>query len=206
MGAGGHAREVLDVLEALPDGPARERITVFAEPGTTTAEGVAIVRARGYEVADEVPGDATHYLPAVGDPALRRRFVTLAEERGLTSVQAVSPLSTVPDALRHAPGLVVLPRSHVSTNVVLGSHCHLNIGCVVSHDGWLGDRVTLSPGVLLAGAVVVEEDAFLGVGAVVLPGRRIGRGAVVGGGAVVVHDVSPGVTVVGNPARPLGRA
>ncbi|MGY2003680.1 PglD-related sugar-binding protein [Blastococcus sp. SYSU DS1024] len=204
MGAGGHAREVLDVLESLPDAPGRERTTVFAESGATTAAATALLRDRGYALAEELPADATHYLPAVGDPALRQWFVTLAESRGLLPAQAVSPLSTVPDVLREVPGLVVLPRVHLSTNVALGRHCHLNIGCQVSHDGWLGDRVTLGPGVLLAGGVTVEDDAFLGIGAVVLPGRRIGRGAVVGGGAVVVHDVAPGTTVAGNPARPLG--
>jgi sugar O-acyltransferase (sialic acid O-acetyltransferase NeuD family) len=204
MGAGGHAREVLDILESLPDSPARERTTVFAEPRSTSAAEAALVEDRGYAFVDAFPTDAGHYLPAVGDPALRRRFVALAEGRGLEPVQAVSLSSTVPDAARQAPGLVVFPRAHISTAVALGSHCHLGTACSVSHDGRLGDRVTLSPGVLLAGGVVIEDDAFLGVGAVVLPGRRIGRGAVVGGGAVVVHHVEQGTTVAGNPARPLG--
>jgi acetyltransferase EpsM len=203
MGAGGHAREVLDVLESLPEGPARQWTIVFAEPGSTTAAAAALVRERGYDLVDTFPADATHYLPAVGDPALRRRFEVLAEEQGLEPGHAVSPLSTVPEAVRDAPGLVTFPRSHISTDVTLGRHCHLNTGCQVSHDGRLGDRVTLGPGAVLAGGVVVEDDALVGVGAVVLPGRRIGRAAVVGGGAVVVHDVPAGVTVVGNPARPL---
>jgi acetyltransferase EpsM len=205
MGAGGHAREVLDVLESLPDGAAGQRTTFFAEPGVTSAAAAALLRARGHEPLDALPADATHYLPAVGDPGLRRRFMTQAEERGLVAAQALSPMATVPDELRETPGLVAFPRSHVSTNVSLGRHCHLNLGCQISHDGRLGEFVTLSPGVLLAGAVVVEDDAFLGVGAVVLPGRRIGRGAVVGAGAVVVRDVAPGTTVAGNPARLLVR-
>ncbi|MCZ2819194.1 acyltransferase [Modestobacter sp. VKM Ac-2977] len=204
MGAGGHAREVLDVLGSMPDGPSRERTVVFAEAGTTTDAAAALVRERGHTLVDALPADATHYLPAVGDPALRGRLVALAESRGLLPTQAVSPLSTVPDALRDVPGLVAFPRSHISTNVSLGRHCHLNTGCQVSHDGWLGDRVTLGPGTLLAGAVTVEDDAYLGIGVVVLPGRRIGRGAVVGAGAVVVRDVAPRTTVAGNPARPLG--
>ncbi|WP_324276144.1 hypothetical protein [Blastococcus brunescens] len=109
MGAGGHAREVLDVLESLSDRAGRERTTVFAEPGSTTAAAAALVRDRGYEFVDALPADAGHYLPAVGDPALRRRFATLAEARGLEPARVVSPLSTVPDVVREAPGLVVFP-------------------------------------------------------------------------------------------------
>ena len=52
---------------------------------------------------------------------------------------------------------------------------------------------------------VVEDGASIGSGATILGGVRIGAGALVGAGAVVARDVAPGETVVGNPARPLGR-
>lgn len=51
--------------------------------------------------------------------------------------------------------------------------------------------------------VVVEDDADLGVGAIVLPGVRIGRGAQVGAGAVVTRDVPPYAVVAGVPATIL---
>jgi acetyltransferase-like isoleucine patch superfamily enzyme len=51
----------------------------------------------------------------------------------------------------------------------------------------------------------VEDGASLGSGAIILGGVRIGAGALVGAGAVVTHDVPPGATVVGSPARPLAR-
>ena len=51
--------------------------------------------------------------------------------------------------------------------------------------------------------VVIEDDADLGVGAIVLPGVRVGRGAQVGAGAVVTRDVAPYTVVAGNPARVL---
>ena len=50
---------------------------------------------------------------------------------------------------------------------------------------------------------VVEADSDLGVGAVILPGVRIGRGAQIGAGAVVTRDVPPFAVAAGNPARVL---
>ena len=51
---------------------------------------------------------------------------------------------------------------------------------------------------------VIEDDASIGGGAVILPGVRIGKGAIVGMGAVVTKDVPPGETWVGVPARRMG--
>lgn len=51
--------------------------------------------------------------------------------------------------------------------------------------------------------VAIEDDADVGVGAIVLPGVTIGRGAVVGAGAVVTADVPPYAVAAGVPARVL---
>jgi maltose O-acetyltransferase len=54
------------------------------------------------------------------------------------------------------------------------------------------------------GPIVVEDDAWISFRATVLPGVRIGRGAVVAAGAVVTEDVEPHTIVGGVPARPIG--
>jgi dTDP-4-dehydrorhamnose 3,5-epimerase-like enzyme len=51
---------------------------------------------------------------------------------------------------------------------------------------------------------VVEDGASIGANATILPGVRIGRGAMVGAGAVVTRNVPPYATVVGNPATIIG--
>jgi len=56
---------------------------------------------------------------------------------------------------------------------------------------------------LVTAPVVVEDDVWIGIGAIILKGVRLGRGARIGAGAVVVKDVPPGAVVAGNPARPL---
>jgi acetyltransferase-like isoleucine patch superfamily enzyme len=62
-----------------------------------------------------------------------------------------------------------------------------------------GDR-SLRPAIV-ARPVVIEDDAWIGIGAIVLKGVRIGRGARIMPGAVVLRDVPAGATVAGNPAR-----
>jgi phosphonate metabolism protein (transferase hexapeptide repeat family) len=54
-----------------------------------------------------------------------------------------------------------------------------------------------------AHAVTVDHDVWIGHGAIVLPGRNIGTGAVVAAGAVVTKDVPDYCIVAGNPARPI---
>jgi acetyltransferase-like isoleucine patch superfamily enzyme len=49
--------------------------------------------------------------------------------------------------------------------------------------------------------VVIEDDVWIGIGAIVLKGVRIGRGARIAAGAVVTRDVPEGASVAGNPAR-----
>lgn len=52
--------------------------------------------------------------------------------------------------------------------------------------------------------VTIEDDVWIGAGATVLPGRRIGTGSILGAGAVVGIDVPPMSIVAGNPAVVVG--
>lgn len=53
--------------------------------------------------------------------------------------------------------------------------------------------------------VVIEEDVWIGAGAMIMRGIRIGARSIVGAGAIVTQDVPTDVIVVGNPARIVRR-
>ena len=114
----------------------------------------------------------------------------------------------VMDDVEIGEGALLSPFVTVTSNIRIGRYFHGNLYSYVEHDCRIGDFVTFAPGVKCNGNVVVEDSAHIGAGAILRQGKpgsplRIGRGAVVGMGAVVTHDVAAGVTVVGNPARPM---
>lgn len=51
--------------------------------------------------------------------------------------------------------------------------------------------------------VTIENDVCIGYNATILKGVTIGAGAVISPGALVIEDVPAGITVAGNPAKPV---
>jgi maltose O-acetyltransferase len=86
--------------------------------------------------------------------------------------------------------------------VSIGSDVHIAAHCTITSMTHPTDPDERRTGRVEFAPVRIEDGAWLGAGAVVLPGVKIGRDAIVGAGAVVTSDVAPGTTVVGVPARP----
>ena len=116
------------------------------------------------------------------------------------------------DSNRIGDGSILCAHSVVTSNATIGRHFHANLYSYVAHDCVIGDWVTFAPRVSCNGNVHIGDHAYIGTGAVLRPGLprgkplTIGNAAVVGMGAVVTKDIAVGVTVVGNPARPLERS
>jgi acetyltransferase-like isoleucine patch superfamily enzyme len=66
------------------------------------------------------------------------------------------------------------------------------------------DRMPLQKLEVRSKEIIVEDDAWIGHGAMILDGVRIGKGAVIGSGAVVSQDIPDGAIAVGIPARVVG--
>ncbi len=99
----------------------------------------------------------------------------------------------------------------IGDNVRIGAMCFIPEGVTIEHDAWIGPRVTFTndrfppSGKEAWQRTFVRKGARLGASVTVLPGVKIGEGALIGAGAVVTRDVPAGETWAGVPALRIER-
>ncbi|GIU83686.1 MAG: putative acetyltransferase EpsM [Acidimicrobiales bacterium] len=211
IGAGGHAREALDVLEAVGE---RHRFLGFLSDDPTDRPEV---RRRGVAVLgppERLAELRCRFVVAVGSPLVRRRLLERAtgsdDELGDLAIRLVHPTAVVSEDAELGRGVYVPAGAIVQAGATLSDHVHLNANAVVGVDAQLDDFATLSPGAVVERQAHLEEGVMLGAGAMVCQGVEVGAWSVVGAGSVVTKAVPRGVTVTGVPHRlvrgPDGRA
>ena len=198
VGAGDHARVVLEAMTAQPDlfdvvgfvdtHPPAETVMGFPVHGDAR---LPELRAQGVGAA----------VIAVGSNAVRQQLGDQVRALGFELPRVVHPSACISPSARLGEGAMVMARAIVGTMACVEDLVIVNSGAIIEHDNQIGSSSHIAPGATLAGSVRVGKRVLVGAGSTVRPRITIGDDAVVGAGAVVVADVAGGVTVTGVPAR-----
>ncbi|WP_456090327.1 NeuD/PglB/VioB family sugar acetyltransferase [Neisseria sp.] len=201
IGAGGHGKVVAELAAALGtygeivflDDRAQGSVNGFPVIGTTLLLENSLSPEQ-YDVA-----------VAVGNNRIRRQIAEKAATLGFSLPVLIHPGAYVSPSATVGQGCVVMAKAVVQADSVLKDGVIVNTAATVDHDCLLDAFVHISPGAHLSGNTHIGEESWIGTGACSRQQIRIGSRATIGAGAVVVRDVSDGMTVAGNPAKPLPR-
>ena len=203
LGAGGHAKVILDILAFHSD---------FEVVGLTNADpdtvgkyvlGVPVLGNDNIlpDLRQQGVSGAFIGVGSVGDCRLRRKLHEIAQGLGFELINAIHPAATVAQSVQLGTGVAVMAKAVINPDVILGDNVIINTGAQIDHDCRIGHHVHIAPGAHLSGSVRISDCAHIGPGATIIQEIRIGEGALVGAGSVVMRDVLPWVTVFGAPAR-----
>lgn len=108
--------------------------------------------------------------------------------------------------------------TEIRTGVTIGDGTRIQAHVFIPEGVSIGKNVFIGPNVVFTNdkypsiregfvplTTFIEDEVAIGAGAVILPGIRIGKGALIGAGSVVVRDVKEGIVVYGNPAKEARR-
>ncbi|MBA4173329.1 MAG: acetyltransferase [Hyphomicrobium sp.] len=210
-GASGCGRGVLPLLrQSLAKNGILEDRLVFVDddPKAPTLNGHRVV---DFKTFASIPAAERYVTIAIADSRTRELLWRRCHEKEIEPLTIRADNVVCMDAVSIGPGAILSPFVTLTSNIRIGKAFHANIYSYIEHDCVIGDFVTFAPNASCNGNIHIEDHAYIGSAAVIKQGSPgnplvIGKGAVVGMGAVVTKSVPPGVTVVGNPARPLNKA
>ncbi len=206
-GAGGLGREVAGyALEAIAAGRLQGEVGGFLDDTDANPADFGLPFTLRGPIDAYCPAADEWVVVAVGAPDDRQAIVRRLERRGARFISVIHPLAWVDRSVRRGEGCIVAPFATIGTNARIGPHCLINTHVGIGHDASLGACCVASPHVVVNGAAILGERVLIGSGAVITPGRTIGDEVRVSAGSVIQSDVAAGVTMWGNPARPLPKS
>ena len=201
LGAGGHARVLIDALLLLEWDVLG--VTVPAE-GSFASEllGVSVI-GDDEQITRYAPLDVrlVNGIGSVGDASARRLLYESWLDRGYRFTTVVHPSVVIARDVTLGEGVQIMAGAVIQTGCRIGANTIVNTASSIDHDCHIGAHCHVAPGTTLSGSVDVGDRTHLGTGAVVIQGVRIGADVLVAAGAVVTRDVEAGQRVQGVPAR-----
>lgn len=185
-GASGHAKVIIDMMNA-----SGIKIDAMFDDDKDINELMSIPVHHHWN--GEVP-----VVVSIGNNETRKQ---IAEKLNCEFATIIHPSSIISPNVLIDHGTVVMQGSIIQSGARIGKHCIINTGASIDHECIIEDYAHISPQATLCGNVHIGEGAWIGAGAVVIPGVKIGKWSTIGAGSVVVSDIQDGAVAYGNPCR-----
>jgi sugar O-acyltransferase (sialic acid O-acetyltransferase NeuD family) len=192
VGAGGHARVCIDVIEREGHFAIAGLVGLAAEVGN---------RVLGYPVLGtdknltSLLTEHAHALVAVGQiktPEPRMRIFELLERSSCASPPIISPQAYVSPHATLGAGTIVMPGAVINAGASVGRNCIINSQALVEHDAIVEDHCHIATAAVINGGTVIGTGTFIGSGSVVRESVQLRPRCVIGMGQRILKDCADG--------------
>lgn len=191
LGAGGHAKVVIDALLSQGVRPTGI-VDPIARPGQVVL-GVEVVG--GDEVLEAFAPDTILLANGVGATPKSRVNTKLFEiwtRKGYQFTDILHSSAIISPYTVRQEGAQIMAGTVLQAEAVIGAGSVINTGARIDHDCIIGQHCFVAPSVTLCGGVKIGERTFIGAGAVLLPGVNVGHNVLIAANVVVDSDIADG--------------
>jgi sugar O-acyltransferase (sialic acid O-acetyltransferase NeuD family) len=202
IGAGGHARACIDVVEQ------EDRWAIAGLVGLQQEVGMSVLGYRVLGSDADLPvilRDVAAALVTVGQIKSSLKRIQLFEALvagGCEMPVVVSPRAYVSRHARVGAGTIIMHGAVVNAAAEVGRNCIINSQALVEHDAMIGDHCHIATGAAVNSGVFVGTGSFIGSGSTVRQQAVIGEHCVIGMGQRVLADCVPGSQLPAPRSRP----
>ncbi len=201
IGAGGHAREVLDVFEKNNE---IIKLFFFDDISTDLPQNLygkyAILR-NTIEVKNLFTTDPGFVL-GIGNPVIRLKMANKFSDLGGELCSIISSKAVIGSRnVNLASGLNIMHGVIITNDITIGKGTLINANTTIHHNVRIGEYCEISPLCSLTGGVTVGDFSFIGSGVTVIPKVKIGNNCNIGAGSTVINDIPDNSLAVGVPAK-----
>ena len=208
-GTGGFAREVMPILKEQC--PNEENIFIVHKKYMQNENSINGCPLMSYEDFIKISSRDKNVTIAISDTAIRAKVSDQVDNDHIKQKNIISKTSIIMDNVSISDGVIICPFVTLTSNIRIGKNFHANIYSYVAHDCLIGENVTFAPSVKCNGNVIIEDNVFIGTGAIIKQGKKdnplvIGANSIISAGSFVTKNVSKSTTVFGNPAKILSKS
>jgi sugar O-acyltransferase (sialic acid O-acetyltransferase NeuD family) len=198
VGAGGHAKACIDVIEQ------KEGFIVKGLVGLPEEVGSRVLDYPVLGSDEDVPalyGDCKNALVAVGQiktPELRMHFFNQLQKNGFLLPVIVSPYAYVSPHASLGAGTIVMHGAVVNAGAVVGKNCIINTRVLIEHEAIVANHCHISTGAIINGNASIGVGSFIGSGSIIEHDISLGSRCVVGMGLAVRHHYTDNAKILTN--------
>lgn len=197
LGAGGSARDLIDLVADIPD----LEVSGFVVNQAPFSQGHSFLGKPVYWIDDLADFDNSYSAICALGRASKTRIVTQVQELGIPFVTIIHPMSRIAKTASVGEGVFVGAGAQISADCIVGNHVFINRGVIIGTQVEIKEYAFLSTGVKIGCDVKIGAQTFIGFGALMLPGSSIGALSVVSAGSMVSSHFPDRVKVIGYPAE-----
>ena len=189
IGAGGHARACIDVIETLNQ---------FEISGLVEKDESMIDENLGYPIIGtdndlhDLRKKYDNALITVGQiksPLIRTKLYQILKDLDFNLPVIISPKAYVSKHSRIGEGSIVMHGAIINANAKIGKNCIINNTALIEHDSNIGDYCHIATGAIINGQVYVGNKTFVGSGTITKQGISISDNCIIGAGTIIKGDI-----------------